>query len=106
MACSNATGKGIHFSLSLLSGPPQYWPLRVVSSAHSFYTETVTYCTFKSLPGPTLLHSLQYLETTALALRPYGSQVLFYLAAAVSDFFIPWKDLVRAAGLPCNVVGA
>lgn len=34
-----------------------------------------------------------------MALRPYGSQVLFYLAAAVSDFFIPWKDLVRSAGL-------
>ena len=40
----------------------------------------------------------QLLETIATRLRPFGAQVLFYLAAAVSDFYVPWEDLV---GLPC-----
>ncbi len=27
--------------------------------------------------------------------------MLFYLAAAVSDFFMPWADMVRAPGAAC-----
>jgi hypothetical protein len=26
---------------------------------------------------------------------PYSSSVLFYLAAAVSDFYVPWDELVE-----------
>lgn len=37
---------------------------------------------------------VQYLEVIAAALRPLGSQAAFYLAAAVSDFYIPWPDMV------------
>jgi hypothetical protein len=35
----------------------------------------------------------------ALALAPLGPWVLFYLAAAVSDFFMPWPDMVRFENL-------
>jgi hypothetical protein len=37
---------------------------------------------------------LQHLKAIATAARPYGPQVMFYLAAAVSDFYIPWSHLV------------
>ena len=39
---------------------------------------------------------LQFLQIISLALRSSGKKILFYLAAAVSDFYIPWSDLVRA----------
>ncbi len=39
----------------------------------------------------------QYLRAIAEALRPCGRAAAFYLAAAVSDFFIPWSDMVRTA---------
>lgn len=38
---------------------------------------------------------LQYLRAIAQALAPLGPQVVFYLAAAVSDFYLPWSELVR-----------
>jgi hypothetical protein len=39
----------------------------------------------------------QYLRAIAEALRPCGRAAAFYLTAAVSDFFIPWADMVRTA---------
>lgn len=36
---------------------------------------------------------LQYLERIARAMAPLGRMALLLLAAAVSDFFIPWKDM-------------
>jgi hypothetical protein len=44
-------------------------------------------------PGPA-----QYLRAVARAAAPYGGDCMFYLAAAVSDFYIPWDSLVRAWG--------
>ena len=38
---------------------------------------------------------LQYLKTISDCLRPVGRRAAFYLAAAVSDFFLPWKQMVR-----------
>lgn len=43
---------------------------------------------------PFRLH-LQFLQLIAEALRPLGPRAAFYLAAAVSDFFVPWADMVR-----------
>ena len=40
---------------------------------------------------------VQSLRATALALRRCGHQAAFYLAAAVSDFYIPWHDMVSLA---------
>ena len=37
---------------------------------------------------------LQRLRAVAAAVEPFGRQVLFYLAAAVSDFYVPWPLLV------------
>ena len=39
----------------------------------------------------------QYLRAIAEVLRPCGRDAAFYLAAAVSDFFVPWRDMVRTA---------
>jgi hypothetical protein len=47
------------------------------------------------LPYTTLFEYLKYLHAIADALAPGGPAVLFYLAAAVSDFFMPWADMVR-----------
>ena len=43
-------------------------------------------------------HLPQYLRAISAALEPCGPAVLFYLAAAVSDFFMPWEDMVRVGG--------
>lgn len=37
---------------------------------------------------------MQYLELISCALRPCGAMAMLYLAAAVSDFFVPWSDMV------------
>ncbi len=37
---------------------------------------------------------LQKLRAIALALQRCGPRAAFYLAAAVSDFYIPWPDMV------------
>lgn len=47
---------------------------------------------------PTVYVLRQYLRAIAEALRPCGRAAAFYLAAAVSDFFIPWKDMVSLTG--------
>jgi hypothetical protein len=41
--------------------------------------------------------NLQYLRAIGSAAAPYGPQVVFYLAAAVSDFYVPWSQLVSFA---------
>lgn len=43
---------------------------------------------------------IQYLKTVACILQPMGPRVLFYLAAAVSDFYIPWNQMVRLGPVP------
>ncbi|KAG1656889.1 hypothetical protein FOA52_000683 [Chlamydomonas sp. UWO 241] len=41
----------------------------------------------------TIFEYLTFLRLIALSLAPYGPRVLFYLAAAVSDFYVPWSEL-------------
>ena len=38
---------------------------------------------------------MQYLREIAEQLQVFGRHALFYLAAAVSDFYIPWSEMVR-----------
>ena len=38
---------------------------------------------------------VQTLRIIAEQLRPLGRRAAFYLAAAVSDFYIPWPQMVR-----------
>eukprot|EP00879_Flechtneria_rotunda_P006545 GHRR01006878.1.p1 GENE.GHRR01006878.1~~GHRR01006878.1.p1 ORF type:complete len:343 (+),score=107.04 GHRR01006878.1:585-1613(+) len=48
-----------------------------------------------TVPFTTIFEYLQYLRFIGQTAQPYGYQVLFYLAAAVSDFYIPWLHLVE-----------
>lgn len=34
------------------------------------------------------------LQMIAISMRDLGPHAMFYLAAAVSDFYVPWKDMV------------
>lgn len=57
-------------------------------SAAAALTVWATKCKLK------LMQYLQYLKTISDCLRPCGKKAAFYLAAAVSDFFLPWKQMV------------
>lgn len=51
----------------------------------------------------TLFQYLSYLRAIATKLNKFGSQVAFYMAAAVSDFYIPWSCMVWwSSALPCT----
>lgn len=43
----------------------------------------------------TLFEYLQYLRAIAEAVATLGPSAMFYLAAAVSDFYIPWSRLAE-----------
>ncbi|GFP95193.1 phosphopantothenate--cysteine ligase 1 [Phtheirospermum japonicum] len=45
------------------------------------------------LPFTTIFEYLQILQLIALSTRRLGSSALFYLAAAVSDFYVPWESM-------------
>ena len=47
------------------------------------------------MPGQTCWCIMQSLRVIAEQLRPLGRRAAFYLAAAVSDFYIPWPQMVR-----------
>lgn len=45
------------------------------------------------LPFVTLFEYLRFLEAIAVAVRPLHRRAVLYLAAAVSDFYLPWSDM-------------
>jgi len=47
------------------------------------------------VPYITIFEYLQYLKLIATACKDRGPRAMFYLAAAVSDFFIPWGSMVE-----------
>ncbi|KAK7311591.1 hypothetical protein RJT34_09836 [Clitoria ternatea] len=47
------------------------------------------------LPFNTIFEYLQMLQLIALSMRSISSRAMFYLAAAVSDYYVPWKDMVE-----------
>ncbi|CAK7347069.1 unnamed protein product [Dovyalis caffra] len=47
------------------------------------------------LPFTTIFEYLQMLQTIAMSVRALGSHAVFYLAAAVSDFYVPWKSMAE-----------
>lgn len=67
-------------------------PLSVEPSMSSHLSCIHSCCTLASHART----SMQSLRTIAAQLRPLGRQAAFYLAAAVSDFYIPWPQMVRA----------
>ena len=57
-------------------------------------------CKLVNVPPVVVLNSvassLQYLKYISEKLRPCGKRAAFFLAAAVSDFFLPWSQMVGA----------
>ncbi|KAM7252823.1 hypothetical protein ACFE04_025441 [Oxalis oulophora] len=47
------------------------------------------------LPYTTIFEYLQMLQLVGLSLNSLASYAMFYLAAAVSDFYVPWKEMVE-----------
>ncbi|XP_054817915.1 phosphopantothenate--cysteine ligase 2-like isoform X2 [Prosopis cineraria] len=47
------------------------------------------------LPYRTIFEYLQMLQMTAMSMRCLGPRGMFYLSAAVSDYYVPWKDMVE-----------
>ncbi|CAI9763915.1 unnamed protein product [Fraxinus pennsylvanica] len=41
----------------------------------------------------------QILQLIALSMRSLGSSAMFYLAAAVSEFYVPWETMSRSGPL-------
>lgn len=41
------------------------------------------------------LYYEQMLQMIALSMRSLGPHAMLYLAAAVSDFYVPWKSMVN-----------
>ncbi|XP_023002782.1 phosphopantothenate--cysteine ligase 2-like [Cucurbita maxima] len=51
--------------------------------------------TLLKLPFTTIFEYLQILHMVATSLRSLGPNALFYLAAAVSDFYVPWESMAE-----------
>ncbi|XP_073140720.1 phosphopantothenate--cysteine ligase 2-like isoform X3 [Henckelia pumila] len=47
------------------------------------------------LPFTTIFEYLQLLRLVAFSMSCLGSRALFYLAAAVSDFYVPWESMAE-----------
>ncbi|CAI0405943.1 unnamed protein product, partial [Linum tenue] len=47
------------------------------------------------LPFTTIFEYLQMLQIIAKAMKPLGPLAMFYLAAAVSDFYVPWQTMAE-----------
>eukprot|EP00262_Sarcandra_glabra_P007429 TRINITY_DN20235_c0_g1_i2.p1 TRINITY_DN20235_c0_g1~~TRINITY_DN20235_c0_g1_i2.p1 ORF type:complete len:330 (+),score=51.50 TRINITY_DN20235_c0_g1_i2:107-1096(+) len=47
------------------------------------------------LPFTTIFEYLQILQMVAITMRSLGSHGMFYLAAAVSDFYVPWESMAE-----------
>ncbi|XP_050215106.1 phosphopantothenate--cysteine ligase 2-like [Mercurialis annua] len=47
------------------------------------------------LPFTTTFEYLQILQMIAISMNNRGRHCMFYLAAAVSDFYVPWKDMAE-----------
>ena len=58
------------------------------------YQKVKKEATLLSIPFTTVFQYLFYLRELALLLKSMGSSVMFYLAAAVSDFYIPHSVMV------------
>ncbi|KAK4352448.1 hypothetical protein RND71_027966 [Anisodus tanguticus] len=47
------------------------------------------------LPFTTIFEYLQILQLISVSLRDLGPSAIFFLAAAVSDFYIPWESMLE-----------
>ena len=77
---------------SPLSVKPEYEDK--ISSLLAEYSRSKTENRLLSIEFQTLSEYLMYLQTCATALRDMGPNAMLYLAAAVSDFYIPKEQMV------------
>lgn len=68
---------------------------KVVKKAIREYHAAVDQNLLLKLPFTTIFEYLQILQMVATSMSVFGSHGMFYLAAAVSDFYVPWKDMAE-----------
>ncbi|XP_038884433.1 phosphopantothenate--cysteine ligase 2-like isoform X2 [Benincasa hispida] len=66
-----------------------------VKKAISEHHAAIADGTLLKLPFTTIFEYLQMLHMVAISLRSIGPYALFYLAAAVSDFYVPWESMAK-----------
>ncbi|KAG9141842.1 hypothetical protein Leryth_013970 [Lithospermum erythrorhizon] len=65
-----------------------------VANAIASHQAATTYCNYLlNLPFTTIFEYIQILKEVALSMREFGPNTIFYLAAAVSDFYVPWDTM-------------
>ncbi|XP_059630466.1 phosphopantothenate--cysteine ligase 2-like [Cornus florida] len=64
---------------------------RAISEHHAAVAEGL----LLKLPFTTIFEYLQILQLIAISLRSLGPSAMFYLAAAVSDFYVPWESMAE-----------
>ncbi|XP_021639298.1 phosphopantothenate--cysteine ligase 1 isoform X2 [Hevea brasiliensis] len=69
--------------------------LSVLSSLTAPMFKAVAAGHLLKLPFTTIFEYLQILQMIAISMRNLGPHAMFYLAAAVSDFYVPWKDMAE-----------
>ncbi|KAF0897697.1 hypothetical protein E2562_000413 [Oryza meyeriana var. granulata] len=79
----------------------------VVKTAISNYRKAIDEGLLLKLPFTTIFEYLQLLQMVATAMNCLGRQGMFYLAAAVSDFYVPWESMakhkIESASGPLNM---
>ncbi|GAA0175937.1 hypothetical protein Leryth_026616 [Lithospermum erythrorhizon] len=66
-----------------------------VVNAVGRHQAAITGGTLLKLPFTTIFEYLQILKETAVSMKDLGSNAMFYLAAAVSDFYVPWETMTE-----------
>ncbi|KAK6938202.1 DNA/pantothenate metabolism flavoprotein, C-terminal [Dillenia turbinata] len=67
----------------------------VVKSAVREHCAAIEKGLLLKLPFTTIFEYLQMLQMIGLSMKSLGPRAMFYLAAAVSDFYIPWKSMAE-----------
>ncbi|KAK3122847.1 hypothetical protein QOZ80_8AG0619200 [Eleusine coracana subsp. coracana] len=79
----------------------------VVKAAISNYRKAIDEGLLLKLPFTTIFEYLQLLQMAATCMNCLGYRGMFYLAAAVSDFYVPWESMakhkIESAGGPLNM---
>ncbi|KAL0361588.1 UNVERIFIED_CONTAM: Phosphopantothenate--cysteine ligase 2 [Sesamum radiatum] len=78
-----------------------------VKGAISNHRAAIARGTLLKLPFTTIFEYLQILQFIALSMRSLGPNAMFYLAAAVSDFYVPWESMalhkIQSASGPLDI---
>ncbi|TVU29562.1 hypothetical protein EJB05_21134, partial [Eragrostis curvula] len=79
----------------------------VVKKAVGEYSKAIEGGTLLKIPFTTIFEYLQLLKMVATSMSSVGLYGMFYLAAAVSDFYVPWdsmaKHKIQSAGGPLDM---